>query len=337
MAKAPTNADLARELVRRFPTAPSKTLARRLYDENKERFSNLEAARSSLRRVRGNIGVHNRQHNPDKSTMRANGKSGWTPECPPSQAEPWTPFVLDTPCRVLSLSDAHVPYHEPKAIEAAVEYARKNFKPDVVLINGDWCDFYSVSRWDKDPKRRNFVSELGVCEESLRWLRGRFPKARIVFKYGNHEERYTKFIWNKAPELWGLDACRIENILHLDSMGIEIVDDQRPVMAGKLPVLHGHELPKGLTNPVNMARGAFLRTNHTVLVGHGHRTSGHAESDMFGSEIFCWSQGCLCDMNPEYARINRWNRGFAEIDVSRDGSFDVKNLRITGDHEVRQS
>jgi len=115
------------------------------------------------------------------------------------------------------------------------------------------------------------------------------------------------------------------------------VEDQRPVMAGKLPILHGHELPKGVSAPVNPARGAFMRTLSTVLVGHSHRSSGHAESDMWHDETFCWSTGCLCDLTPEYARINRWNWGFALATVHDDESFDVENLRITADGKVRSS
>lgn len=331
-----TNQQLANNLAAQFPDAPSKSLGRRLYEENKERFMTLNAACLAVRRARGNQGKLHRRDMPATSP-RPNGKSGWAPECPPSQATPWEPLVLDTPCRVLSLSDAHVPYHEPKAIEAAVEHARKKFKPDVVLINGDWCDFYAISRWERDPKKRDFVAELGRCEESLRWLRGRFPKARIIYKEGNHEERYAHYIWNKAPELWGLDACRLENILHLADIGIEMVTERRPVLMGHLPALHGHELTRGLTSPVNQARGAFLRTIHTVLVGHGHSTSTHVQPDLFKREITCWSQGCLCYLHPQFMPVNTWNHGNATVDVAKNGEFDLMNYRISADWKVRTS
>ena len=108
-------------------------------------------------------------------------------------------------------------------------------------------------------------------------------------------------------------------------------------MCGKLAVFHGHELPSGLTNPVNMARGAFLRMVDSVLVGHGHRSSNHTEPDWQKREITTWSQGCLCDMNPEYARINKWNHGFATIEVQRGGNFNVTNLRVSPDGKIRTS
>jgi hypothetical protein len=81
----------------------------------------------------------------------------------------------------------------------------------------------------------------------------------------------------------------LDQWLELAEHGIELVEDQRPIMCGELPVLHGHEKGKGISSPVNQARGAFLRLLHTVLEGHGHRTSGHAESDMWHRETFCWS------------------------------------------------
>ena len=45
----------------------------------------------------------------------------------------------------------------------------------------------------------------------------------------------------------------------------------------------------------------------------------------------------LCDLTPEYARINRWNWGFAVATVHDDRQFDVENLRITLEGVVRTS
>lgn len=334
----PTGADLARTLCEKFPDAPTKTLARRLYDENKEQFSGLEAARSAVRGVRGNCGKRGTGAGKSRTKathLKPNGEAGWVPACPPSLAEPWEPYILPTPCRVLSLSDAHIPYHTPKAIEAAVEFAKREYDPTVLLLNGDWADFYAVSRHQKNPKMRSLKTELGVVEDSLSWLRGVFPKAQRIYKMGNHDERWDHFIWNRAPELWDMDQVRLENILHLDRWGYEMVGDQRPIMAGSLPIFHGHELGKSIFSPVNPARGAYLRTAHTVLIGHSHVPSTHAQPDLWQSETTCWSQGCLCDTRPEYARINKWAHGFAVVDVDKAGEFNLHNFKVTRDGKVR--
>jgi hypothetical protein len=57
---------------------------------------------------------------------------------------------------------------------------------------------------------------------------------------------------------------------------------------------------------------------------------------MMGRETVCFSTGCLCDMRPAYAVLNKWNHGFAIVHVHADRSFDVSNMRITSG-KVRQS
>jgi hypothetical protein len=83
------------------------------------------------------------------------------------------------------------------------------------------------------------------------------------------------------------------------------------------------------------ARSAFLRTTASVLVGHHHRTSTHVEPNWKHEEIACWSVGCLCDLAPEYARVNKYNQGLSLVDVSEDGQFEVANLRLNTDYAVR--
>lgn len=318
------------ELLTEFPNTPTRTLARRLYKEFPEHYNSVDAARSALRYAAGTIGDHVRKY---ASVPRVKGKAGWKPACPPSAAEPWVPLQIDGPARVLILSDLHVPYHSVDAIEAAVKFGKK-LRPDVLLLNGDTCDFYRVSHWQQDPRKRMFKEEIDAAKQLLAWLRREFPKTRFVFKCGNHEDRWDAFVWNKCVELWNLDGLQLHNVLDFETFGVERVDDQ-PVMCGELAVLHGHEIGRGLTSPVNPARGAFLRTNHTVLIGHLHRPSSHAESDMFQSETMTWSTGCLCDRRPEYARINKWAHGFAHVDVAADNQFNVHNYRLSNSFEVR--
>lgn len=332
MAKSPTGKELAAKLCRKFPDTPSRTLARRLFNENKERFPNLESARKSILYVRGRNGKLTASF---ALVPRPAQKAGWKPSCPPSAAEPWLPVQIDGPCRVLSLSDIHIPYHSKEALEAAVKYGKK-LKPDVVVILGDYQDFYRISRFQQDPKKRTLKEEIATGKDGLSWLRGQFPKARIIYKLGNHDERWNHYIWNKAVELWDLENLQLHNVLGFEDLGIERVDDNM-ILAGELPMFHGHELGRGISSPVNPARGMWLRGNHTILVGHYHRTSSHPETDIHNNEMMTWSQGCLCDRRPEFARVNRWNFGFAFVDVEADGQFNMQNLRISNDFQVRSA
>lgn len=334
-----TKSALAQALLDEHPHAAKKMLGRLLFREHPDVFPTLENAYKTVLYAAGCNGSQCRKNRGIKNSDVKKGKAGWKPTVPPSLAEPWAPFQIDGPCKILSLSDVHVPYHSKEALESAVTYAKKKFNPDVLLLNGDFMDFYSISRYESNPKQRNLVREIEIGEAVLEWLADQFPKKRKVYKAGNHCERWDKYIWNHAPALWGLENMRLQDMLHLADHGFEFVGDQRPIMAGKLAIFHGHELGRGgFGAPVNPARGVFMRTLSSALVGHHHRTSTHAESDMWHSETVTWSTGCLCDRRPEYNRVsNKWNWGFAVVEVNEKKEYSVHNLRISDDYTVRTS
>lgn len=317
----------AERLCKQFPDTASRTLAKKLAASHR---ITIEHARDAIRAARGNKGTAIRH---SATQPRPNGVAGAKPAMPPSIAEPWLPLDLGKGIKVAVLSDVHIPYHSAVALQAAVTYCKKR-KPDVLLLNGDFADFYSISRHQKDPSKRDFKQEIEAIHAGLGWLRSEFKNCRIVFKAGNHEERWQHWLWNQAPEISDFDRMTLKEWLDADEYGIEVVTDQRPIMAGRLPIMHGHEIGKGISAPVNAARGLFLRTNSTMLVGHGHRTSHHVEPDYKHIETSCWSTGCLCDLTPAYARINKWNYGFAMTEVDSTGGFHVENLRISLDGEI---
>ena len=288
-----------------------------------------------MQRQFGNHGVKNRKT--QKATApRPPREAGEILAMPKSMAEPWTPYVMRVTGPVGILSDVHVPYHSEVAVAAAVGHLKEE-NLSGLLLNGDIADFYAISRYMKDPAKRDFKGELESVRGFLGWLRQEFPAIPIVYKTGNHEDRWQHWLFQHAAEISDDRRMSLTAWLDLDKLDIELVEDQRPVMLGKLPVLHGHELPKGMAAPVNVARGAWMRTLSTCLVGHSHRTSNHAESDMWHHETACWSTGCLCDLRPDYAVINRWNHGFAVCTVHDRGAFDVHNYRVMQDGTVRSA
>jgi len=324
--------DMARRLAEKHPGAPARTLARRLVREANGAIT-LEQARKRMGRQFGVQGKHNRKLM-KASKPRPARNAGEVYSMPPSMASSWSPHIIKVQGAVGILSDVHVPYHSEVAVKAAIEYL-KSQSLAALLLNGDIADFYAISRYTKDPTQRDFKGELEAVRAFLAWIRSEFPGIPIVYKSGNHEERWQHWLWQHAAEISDDPRMSLAGWLDFAKHDITLVEDQRPVMLGKLPVLHGHELPKGMAAPVNVARGVYLRTGSTGLVGHSHRTSNHAESDMWHKETGCWSTGCLCDLRPEYARINKWNWGFAMVAIHKGGAFDVHNYRVMQDGTVR--
>jgi predicted phosphodiesterase len=324
--------EIAKRLARMHPDAPARTLARRLVKEANGAIT-IEQARLRIQRQ---FGVHGKKHRKQIKPVapRAPRTSGEILPMPKSMAETWTAHRMNVVGNVGILSDVHVPYHSEIAVAAAVGFLKQQ-NLSGLLLNGDIADFYAISRYTKDPKQRDFKGELEAVRAFIAYLRQQFPDMPIVFKVGNHEERWQHWLWQHAAEISDDPRMSLTAWLGFNEYGVELVEDKRPVLLGKLPVLHGHELPSGMAAPVNVARGAFMKTLSTVMVGHSHRTSNHAESDMWHKETGCWSTGCLCDLRPDYARINRWNWGFAMVTVHKAGEVDVHNYRVMHDGTVR--
>ena len=163
--------------------------------------------------------------------IRENQDAGWVPELPPSQAEEWVPYVTELGERIAVLSDLHFPYHCTKTLKNWYAEAQE-YEPSVILLNGDILDFYRLSRYEKDPNKRKTEYELDTVQQFLDWLQNGF-EAKIIWKDGNHDERWKKYLWNFAPEFSGLDDFQLHNILHLEQRGIDYVTDKRVIMAGR--------------------------------------------------------------------------------------------------------
>lgn len=305
---------------------PTSKLAKIVYEENKLLFSNKEDARSSLRYIEGKKGPQSRIDYIKKTKYYMEKERSSNPYALPESDETnYDPFILNAK-RVLLLSDIHIPYHSIDALTAALEFAEGE-SPDCILLNGDTLDFHGLSRFVRDPNKRSVAHELQAFQQFMDVLKRLFPSSKIIFKVGNHEERYQHFLWAKASELKGIEEFDFQNIIRARAEGIEYVSDKKIINLNGLNIIHGHEFSSGFFSPVNVARGLFLRAKTSAIQGHNHQTSEHTESDMNGKITTTWSTGCLCELHPAYSPINKWNWGFAIIDSAEDG-FEVRNKRI---------
>lgn len=248
-------------------------------------------------------------------------------ELPAAVAETYEPHRLDAPGPWLVLSDVHAPYHDRPTVELAVAEARRRGAVGV-LLDGDLLDSHEVSAHDKDPTAPRYVHEIEVARKLLAYVRGRLPRAQIVLKEGNHEERLSRYVIQRAPALFGLEGIDLPSLLHLADYGVGWVGGRRVVALGKLNVIHGHEYPGGVASPVNPARGLYLKARSVAMAGHHHQTSTHHARDIRGRAEAAWSLGCACYLFPRYCPLNNWNHGFAFVDLAADGSFAVTNLRV---------
>lgn len=323
MAKAQTkvsNTDIARQYRDKYGMGmPTLKLARIMYEKEHLSFSNVEHARKVLRDIEGKNG--------DNTKIKVTHKHDERPRnpynLPQSDETIYEPFRIDAK-RLAVLSDIHIPYHSIDALTACFDYLKK-YQPDAILLNGDTLDFHGLSRFVRDPKKRNFAEELEIFKQFMESLHNTF-KCKVYFKIGNHEERYEHFLWMKAGELVGVEEFELKAII-TKRADVEIISDKRIIKAGDLNIIHGHEFGSGFFSPVNVARGLFLRAKVSAMQGHNHATSEHTEPNLNGNITTTFSTGCLCELHPSYLPINKWNHGFATIDINGN-DFMVNNMRI---------
>lgn len=337
----------ARELIEKFPNLSKKQLGALLFKENPLLFKDAEDGRVVVRAVTGSLG---------KSTagevIQTDKYIGKLPE---GDKNDFSPFLI-TGKRIGILSDIHIPYHDLKALGLAIRKL-KEYKIDTLILDGDIIDCYHLSKFIKDPNKRKHFEEVQMLLIFLDDLIEIFPGVEIIYKTGNHEQRYENFIYQKSPEFLGMHVLSWKHLLNIRldkcdtckgtaihkgvecpncekgiianniKRGIHLVKDKRIIKIGKLSVGHGDEFGKGVFSPVNPARGFYLKAKANVLCGDRHQVSAHTAKDINGKITAAWSIGCLCDMNPLYLPINEWQHGFAFVE--RDGEeFEVHNHTI---------
>lgn len=302
---------------------PTLKLARIMYNENNLMFKDVEDCRTSLRRIEGKFGIENVTRN--KITHPSPNRPYNPYNLPKSEAESFEPFIMPYYERVFIMNDIHLPYHDEDALTAAIEWGLKQ-KPNAIFLNGDVLDFHQLSYFEKDPKKKDFAYELDVFSDFMTKLTKLF-KVPIYYKFGNHEERYDKFLFQKAKELVGVSEFALEQVIKKRAK-CTVIRDKRIVIINGLPYIHGHEYGRGVFSPVNAARGLFMQTKHSAVKGDCHTTSEHTEPDIMGKIMTTYSIGALCGLTPKWLPLNKWNHGCA-LQINTDKKhYSLINKRI---------
>ena len=327
-----TKIDLAKEVIEdNLDVKENRRLAKLLLNKYSGVFTSLESARSAVRYAMNAY----LSYDIKKSKVFAERIKKLREKLPSVK-----PIELPKPLKlaginnkILVISDIHLGYQDDRAIDIALEYGYDK-GINTIIINGDLFDFPRVGKWAKRPTQMQVSDEIDEGKKFLELVRGLFPDVRLVFHYGNHDIRVERYLNDRAPELYGLSAIDLKNLIESHKYKIDIVEDTSYIEAGSLVIVHGHHVVKGVFAPVNPARGAFIKSNTNILIGHLHRTSTHSEPNMKGKHTAAWSTGCLSTLRPEYnPQTSKSNLGFAYVEVEGK-DFYVDNKMII-DYKIR--
>jgi len=316
--KKPNN--IIYQYLKDYPNTPNNTLAKKIYSDNPAQFKSVESVRRVIRYYRGSDGDINRNFAKEHIDYLAKLKE----ELPKGETEKVEPYYLPKDRhKVLIISDIHLPYHDDKALFAALEYGLKE-EVDTIYINGDLLDFALISKHENTTTKHSVKYEIDCAKVFLKGLREMFPTALIIYKYGNHDLRFDKWIRLKAPELLDIEHIMLSELLGLRELDIIQLDSLQWCYMWDIAVLHGHELPMK-SGGINPARTARLKINRPLIIGHFHRQSKDAGMILGKPYYYAYSTGCLCDLSPAYMPINDWLHGFILINQGQVYQKEVIN------------
>ena len=327
-----SNTNIILDYLEKFPNAPSRTIAKKIYNENSAFFTDAENVYFRVRYYRGQSGSTNRDKLKNTKFQKELKVKVMIQklQLPESHTKTRNSFTFPTGCKKLGVfGDVHIPYHDNTALEVMFKKFEEE-KVDSIFINGDLLDFYQLSFHEKDPREVHFKGEIEAGKEFLAYIRSRFPDIPIYYITGNHENRFERYLRIKASELLDIDECRLDVILHVAEYKIEYLPFRSKVVFGDYTIEHGDKIPGA--GGVVPARTLLMRLKSNSIVNHFHKSSESSQR-IYGvgepTNIRAYSLGCMCDLAPEYMEINEWNHGFCIMSKIKD-KVSVSNYKIEG-------
>lgn len=251
-----------------------------------------------------------------------------------------------TTLKIMVLNDIHVPFHDPAAVDLAIQIG-KFFRPHIIVFNGDIYDFFAISRFSVSPERKlRLAEELYQTRDIIRNIVKSINSSQLnIFLTGNHEERLISYLWSRAPELSSLKELELENLLQLHPkekwIFLDYKREPQPVgqdveprvVVGNLMITHGGKIRMS-GNSVNVALNVFRRLLCNAIIGHWHRADEYIQMNYEGKSYGVWVVPCLCLQRPHWDTGKIWGQGVGLVTVNEQGFFRteiVSFIRVNGE------
>ena len=197
-----------------------------------------------------------------------------------------------------------------------------DLQPVEIIIGGDYADFYSVSSHSKDPRIFSMLNdEIEDVLKGLNELDHLFPRAKKVFIQGNHEYRLERYLYDKAPALFGVTDTRFVLKLNDRPMWTWVPygpNQSYQVLGSKLTARHE---PLG-----NSAKLTATRALCSLVYFHIHRIEESHIVGLDGTNHVCFSVGWLGDKRKDHIfdyvkGHHQWQLGFGLVYVDEETGY----------------
>lgn len=190
--------------------------------------------------------------------------------------------------KILYIPDVHRPYNDKKAWKLVMTVA-KDFKPDTLVLLGDFADFYTVSKFSKNPFRATQLDiEVQDCNVGLDEL-DTLGASEKLFIEGNHCFRLVRYLQDRAPALAA--SLNVQKLFNLRERGWKFIPYRQHIKHGKIYLTHDIG-----TCTRHAAFKALDTFQHSVVTAHTHRMIYVVENDATGVPILSAQFGWLGDV-----------------------------------------
>jgi metallophosphoesterase superfamily enzyme len=199
------------------------------------------------------------------------------------------------------IPDLHMTDRLPKDY-LAVRGFIKDFKPDRIVLLGDFMDVGSLSAWDTDKKRimenKRFKKEIVAANDELDYLTDCLNKdGKIDYIEGNHEWRVERYL-DKNPEMEGL--IELPEKLGLEERNIDwypyLNQVKNPLKIGDMHFIHG------MYTNMNHAKKHLQALGCNVCYGHKHETQTAMQNMAMQKPYMAYGLGTLGDKSPDFMK-----------------------------------
>lgn len=231
---------------------------------------------------------------------------------------------------ILIGSDSHYwPGIVTTAHRAFLEFARE-YKPKVIIKNGDEADFPQISRhapigWEERPKLSTEIDNLKAMLSEIEKVS---PKSRRVWPLGNHDARFETRLATAAPEYANVHGVHLkDNFPNWEPCWAAFVNKDLVVK---------HRLKGG----VHATRNNTLNAGRSMVTGHLHSLKVTPLSDYNGTR---WGVDCGTMADPygpqffNYTELSPldWRSGFVLLTFVKGKLLWPETVWVSGPDTVQ--
>ena len=195
---------------------------------------------------------------------------------------------------ILTISDMHIPYHHPDALEF-LKHLKKKYKPDLVVNLGDMLDFHNISFHDSDPNLLSAGDELSQARKYIKQVEKIFPNMIIIGS--NHGDLpLRKFLAAGLPK----SLIRPYHEIYGVSKNWKFVDDLTIEYKGIPDIYFAHGIRKNALSTAQQRGQCFIQ-------GHFHESFNIQYCGNPHSLLWAVTAGCLIDRKSLAFNYNKLN------------------------------